>query len=287
MHLKASKKLTYCCFAVLIFTSSCQKKAVPQTFNYGTENDSALFYYNKGWEYILDYGQWTKSEQAYRKAMTFDPDFLIGKGILGKITTNLDERIAILNELEAKKETVSEDERLLLDDILLVLELFNSRDQNIKLSDDFIKTFYESSENSMRTFIHKFPNESYVKAEYIEVLHANHGAQTALDSIKNLVTATQKNLPFFLSYAAFLESELGNYNVALAKAKQLKETINNPKAPASYYTFAQLYLDMDSLNLAKSNIEKAIKLDSKHQLAYRVKKRIDQKLQEKSSDTIN
>ena len=180
----------------------------------------------------FDFGVWItsqkdKSEEAYRKAITFDPDFVLGNGIVGKITTNLEERKAILKELESKKVSVSNDERLLLDDLLLVLKLFNSRDQNIKLDNQFIKNFYESSEIGMRTFIHKYPHESYIKAEYIEVLHANHGAQTALDSIDALATPHQKKLPFYLSYAAFLESELGNYKKALVKAKQLKQAINN------------------------------------------------------------
>ena len=109
----------------------------------------------------------------------------------------------------------------------------------------------------------------------------------ALDSIDTLATPHQKKLPFYLSYAAFLESELGNYEKALVKANELKRIINNDKAPAIYYTFAQLYLDMDSLNLAKTNIEKAINLDAKHQLAFRVKKRIDDKLKEKHIDTLN
>jgi len=267
--------------------TTCQKENTSNGYNFGTENDSALYYYNKGWEYILDYGEWTKSEEAYRKALTFDPDFVLGKGIVGKITTNLQERQSILKELELQKEHVPADERLLLDDLLLVLELMNARDQNIKLAPEFYTNFYESAEKSMRTFIHKYPHESYIKAEYIEVLHANHGAQTALDSIDVLATPEQKKLPFYLSYAAFLESELGNYNKALDKANELKRAINNNQAPAVPYTFAQLYLDMDSLDLAKTNIEKAISLDAKHQLAFRVKKQIDDKLKEKQMDSLN
>ena len=87
--------------------------------------------------------------------------------------------------------------------------------------------------------------------------------------------------------AAFLESELGNYKEALAKAAELKQIINNDQAPAVYYTFAQLYLDMDSLDLAKINIEKAIALDPKHQMAFRVKAKVDTKLTEQHVDSIN
>jgi len=266
--------------------TSCQKENTSNRYNFGTENDSALYYYHKGWEYILDYGEWTKSEEAYRKALTFDPDFVLGKGIVGKITTNLQERQSILKQLQAKKEHVSDDERLLLDDLLLVLELMHARDQSIKLAPEFYENFYESAEKSMRTFIHKYPHESYIKAEYIEVLHANHGAQTALDSIDALTTPEQKTVPFYISYAATLETELGNFDKALEKADQLKKLIANENAPAVYYTYAQIYLAMDSLDLGKTNIEKVILLDSKHQLAYRVQKVINQKLLERETDSM-
>jgi len=39
--------------------------------------------------------------------------------------------------------------------------------------------------------------------------------------------------------------------------------------------------------MAKTNIEKAIELDAKHQLAFRLKKRIRQKTLKKQSDTID
>ena len=286
MFINFNKYSAFLCLLILTLATSCQKETMSNRFNFGTENDSALYYYNKGWEYILDYGEWTKSEQAYRKAMTFDPEFILGKGIVGKITTNLDERKVIHKELEGKKDDVSEDERLLLDDLLLILELMNARHQGIQLSQEFFENFYTSAEKNMRVFVHKYPYESYIKAEYIEVLHANHGAQVALDSIDVLTTPEQKDVPFFISYAAILESELGNYEEAIKKARQLTNRMNNKDVPATYFTYAQIYFDVEKLELARKNIERTIQLDAKHQLAYRLKKRIDQKLQEKQVDSI-
>jgi len=275
------------CTLILVLTTSCQKESTSNRFDFGTENDSALYYYNKGWEHIMDYGQWTLAEASYRKAMTFDPDFILGKGIVGKITTDLNERQSILKALEEEKEDVSADERLLLDDLLSILEIMNARDQGIKLAPEFYKDFYSSAESAMRTFIHKYPYESYIKAEYIEVIHSNHGAKAALDSIETLATESQKKLPFFNSYAATLESELANYDAAFDKAKDLLESVNGQDVPATYYTYAQLYLNNNKLSVAKKNIERAIQLDPKHQLAHRVKKVIDQKLQERDTDSIN
>ena len=40
-------------------------------YDYGTESDSARYYFFKGWSEIMDYGRWTESEIAFRKAVEF------------------------------------------------------------------------------------------------------------------------------------------------------------------------------------------------------------------------
>ena len=65
--------------------------------------------------------------------------------------------------------------------------------------------------------MHTYPEESYIKAEYIEVLHAAYGAQVAIDSLQKLATQKEiKEVAFFKSYLASLEAELGNYDAALS-----------------------------------------------------------------------
>lgn len=247
---------------------------------YGSESDSAVFYFNKAWEHILDYGQWTESEAAFRKAVEFDSSFLVGKSLLGKNTTNLEERIKLLDEVNSKKHLASEDELLIIDMTLLTLQLFNDRDQGKTISPEFIQHFYNVGERDLRKFSSKYPSESYIKAEYIEFLHAQHGAQLALDSIGILASNKQKKLPFFISYSAILHAELGDYDIALEKASQLEKQTNDSSIPEPHALFAKIYFMMDSIELADNYISKAIELDSNHIIAKRLKRQIDEKMKE-------
>ena len=272
---------------VFILFTSCQQKqnkssTDPAVYTYGAKNDSAVFYFNKGWEHILDYGQWTLSEKAFRKAVDFDSTFIVGKALVGKNTTNLNERIQILNDINSSQIKVSEDDQLILEVTHITLELFNARGQNMKLDQDFISNFLTTAEKNYRTFIHKYPNESYIKAEYIEVLNAIYGAKIALDSLHILTSPKQKKVPFFISYAATLESDLGNFKKALSIADDFNDQINDPNIPQPYVLYGSIYLKMDSLSLATSNLDKALQLDPNHIFAQRFKTQLLTKL-----NTIN
>ncbi|WP_276494321.1 hypothetical protein [Maribacter zhoushanensis] len=269
---------------VFILFSSCHQKqskssSKPAGYSYGAKNDSAVFYFNKGWEYILDYGQWTLSEKAFRKAITFDSTFVVGKAIVGKSTQNGTERIQILKDLNNSNIPVSEDDQLILEVTRITIELFNARDQNIPLPKEFIPDFLATAEKNYRTFVHKYPNESYIKGEYIEVLNAIYGAKPALDSLHKLTTEKQKKIPFFVSYAATLMSEIGDFEAALSTAHDFNEQINDPKIPQPYVLYGSIYLKMDSLEKANRYIDKALKLDPKHIFAQRFKKQIVTKLE--------
>ena len=271
------------CLLFIIILVSCQQKqeklhTQQDVYRYGTKNDSAIFYFNKGWEHILDYGQWTLSEKAFRKAVYFDSTFIVGKALVGKNTTNLNERIQILNDINSSQIKVSEDDQLILEVTRITLELFNAREKNVKLDEDFISNFLTTAEKNYRTFIHKYPNESYIKAEYIEVLNAIYGAKTALDSLHILTTPKQKKVPFFISYAATLESDLGNFKKALSIADDFNNQINDPGIPQPYVLYGSIYLKMDSLSLATSNLDKALQLDPNHIFAQRFKTQVNTKL---------
>lgn len=272
---------------IFILFTSCQQKqnkssTQPAVYTYGAKNDSAVFYFNKGWEHILDYGQWTLSEKAFRKAVDFDSTFIVGKALVGKNTTNLNERIQILNDINSSQIKVSEDDQLILEVTRITLELFNARGQNVKLDQDFISNFLTTAEKNYRTFIHKYPNESYIKAEYIEVLNAIYGAKIALDSLHILTSPKQKKIPFFISYAATLESDLGNFKKALSIADDFNNQINDPNIPQPYVLYGSIYLKMDSLSLATSNLDKALQLDPNHIFAQRFKTQLLKKV-----NTIN
>jgi len=78
---------------LLVFaTLSCGKTNTHIEADYGTKIDSTRYYFLKGWEEILDNGRWTESEITFRKATELDPDWLLGKSMIGRITRNLEER---------------------------------------------------------------------------------------------------------------------------------------------------------------------------------------------------
>ena len=184
----------------------------------------------------------------------------------------------ILEDLNSSKIKVNEDDYLILEVTMITLELFNARGQHIKLDEDFLSNFMLTAEKNYRTFIHKYPNESYIKAEYIEVLNAIYGPQLALDSLHLLTTERQKKIPFFISYAATLESDLEHFEKALSIADAFNAQINDTNIPQPYVLYGSIYLKMDSLSLATYNIDKALKLDSNHIFAQRFKNQINTKL---------
>ncbi|MEP0263007.1 hypothetical protein [Dokdonia sp.] len=270
-----------------LFIFSCTQPQDRASFDYGTKNDSALFHFKKGWEQIMDNGQWTLSEASFRKAVAHDSDFLIGKSLVGRISSDIEERLKIKQELVSKKETVSVDERLLLDIYELNIDMMNARSQAPDKIAGIIKDFRSLSEINFRTFVHAYPKESYIKAEYIEVLHAAHGAQVAIDSLQKLVTQKEiKEVSFFKSYLASLEAELGNYKKALSYADEVVAMHNDATLAGPYATYADIYFKMDSLNLASKYIDKAVSLDPKHLIAQGLKKRIDQKIGDQKKDSI-
>ena len=60
---------------------------------YSTSSDSAYYYFQLGWRQIMDEGRYGQAEVSYRKSLSFDPDFLIGKATLGRLTLDTTERL--------------------------------------------------------------------------------------------------------------------------------------------------------------------------------------------------
>lgn len=260
---------------------SCnQPSESPSSYDYGTQSDSARYYFQKGWEEILDNGRWTESEIAFRKAMDFDPEWPVGKSLVGRITRDLEERQKLLQELEQIKDQTTVDEQLLLDIFMPSMEAMNNRDQGIRSTPEASQKRRAQSETNFRKFAHKHPEESYIKAEYIEILHANHGAQMALDSLNALASEEQKPLGFYISYKATLELELGNLDAATTLLRQLKTSFPNPTHTSSYMLQAQIYMAQDSLQKASALVNKVVSMDSNHLIALGMQSRINKALEE-------
>lgn len=267
-------------FLFLTLCACGKKKGNNTTFDYGTHSDSARYYFIKGWQEILDHGRWTESETAFRKAIEFDPDWPVGKSLVGRITRNLEERQHLLSELETVKDKVSPDERLLLDIFMPSMVAMNNRDQGIGSSPEAGRNRRALAEANFRKFVHKHPEESYIKAEYIETLHANHGAKTALDSLNMLASEEQAVLGFYISYKATLGLELGNTEYATEMLQSYRYLFPDPSYTAPYMLQARILIAHDSLQKARELVNKVVIMDPNHLIAIGMKSSIDRRLKE-------
>lgn len=256
---------------------ACQDRPEPELHPIyrSVASDSALFYYKLGWKQIMDEGNYGKAERFYRKVVEHAPHFLIGKNVLGRLTLDTEERIKIQQDTEAQKDKVVGDERLILDVYSALVSYTISRDlKSANLHDIREKTF-KIAENNLRIVVHKYPEEIYMKAEYIEFVHSLYGPEQALDSLEELTTDDQKNNPFLLGYSASLKSEIGNFEDALQEANQLLKSLKKANIPKPYAVLADIYLKMDSLDLASNNANTAVALDPRNLDASRLKAKID------------
>jgi len=257
--------------------SACNpNKDAEAEFDYGTENDTASAYFLKGWEEILDNGRWTESEIAFRKAAELDPDWLLGMSMVARITQDLEERQQILKKLELNKEYADPDERLLLDVNIASHIAANNRDQGISNSTESSQLRRQLAETNFGEFARKYPEDDYFKAEYIEFLHLNHGAQVALDSIEHLASPRQKQLGFYISYAGSLELELGNTDNAKALSLKLKATWIDPNFNSPLMLDASIYLAEDNPQKALDLVNQVVKRDSNHIIAKGMQARLQQ-----------
>lgn len=272
-------------FVLLIFillsisaSDSIDSSTNSNTFEYGTKSDSARFYYLNGFHEILDNGRWTESEKSFRKALEFYPNYMLGKSLVGRITRELKEREILLQELKMVKDKASNDEKLLLDVYLLSIESYNNRDKGIKVTSEFNAKRRQISESNFRKFVHKYPEDNYVKAEYIEVLHFNHGPKAALDSLRSLATEKQMKSGFYISSSASLELELGNIEQAMALSKDLEKLMLDSTYTSFMKLKAEIYMAQDSLNKAKEYIDQIVNIDPNHIIALGMQNAINDKL---------
>ncbi len=134
------------------------------------------------------------------------------------------------------------------------------------------------SEKNFGKIVHKYPQEIYLKSEYIEVLHTLYGAETALDSLNILTLESQKSNPFILGYKAILTAETKNYKEALAYANTLAEILKDQNVARPDAILADIYFKMKDYKTAKIHADKATKIDPKNSDASRLKIKIDKLL---------
>jgi len=258
-----------------ILLNACISNTPKYALEYTTSNDSTLFYYNLGWKQIMDDGFYGPAEVSYSKALSFDNDFLIGKATLARLTLDLEERLQLFQDVENHKSKIEGDERKILDVYQGLVHFTNVRAQDPAKSKSVIDSVLIIAEQNLRHIVHRYPEEIYLKSEYLEILNSRYGAKAALDSLTVHTTETQKENPFLLGFAASLYAEEGNFKEALKKAHLLKRIINNDDIPKPYAVFADVFYTMEAWDNAKVNADKAVLLDPRNLDASRLKTKID------------
>jgi tetratricopeptide (TPR) repeat protein len=277
---------------LLLLWGCYSREAAPGEFTdalalpYATDSDSARYYYARGWYEIMDLGDYAGAEVSYRKALEFDPDFLVGQSVLGRLTLDLDERLAIYDRVEAEKGTVSGDERRVLDVYQALVRYTNLRDQGDTAAAAALDTARQLALDNFGPVVRRYPEAGYLRAEFIEVVHSTYGAAAALDSLRRLPRTVldrprfiADDLPpgeaFLLGYAAELKAELGDFDAALADAERLAEHFGSQTVAKPHAVFAAIYYRMGDLAQAKTHADLAHQIDPRNLDASRLKEKID------------
>jgi tetratricopeptide (TPR) repeat protein len=263
---------------VTLLISSCRTKSRTELLAYSTDSDSTIFYYRLGWEQIMDWGDYSAAETSYRKALSFDDNFLVGKSVLARLTTDLEERLGLYHELDSLKNTVLGDERLVLDVYMALTQYTNLRDQKSDQTASALQAALQIAEGNFRTVVHHYPNEVYLKSEYIEIMHSLYGSGVALDTMKSIILPSQMDNPFLMGYKAIMLAESEQYDSALVIAKALTQQMEGSRMAKPDAILADIYFKMGELEQAKIHADKANLIDPNNLDASRLKRKIDNQL---------
>jgi len=257
-------------YLFLAFVSNAQRLPL------STSSDSCKYYYYLGWKNVLDDGDYTASEHSYRKMILFDPHFLLGASLLGRISSNSAESDSIEQALQERKSHVKNDERLLLDVFIELLSLTNVRARDPENTNRYREQVFLLAEKNLRKIAHRYPDDLHTKSEYIEVLHYRYGPKVALDSLHQLVSASELENPFLLGYAAGMDAELGLFDKASQKAQRLQDILEGKRVPKPHTVWADLYFKMGKKDEARAAVDKALAIDGGSIDAKRLKVKIEQ-----------
>lgn len=256
----------------------CSFPQQKEPFDYGTSSPEARAAYLKGWEQILDRGEWTLAEASFRKAVDLDSGFLLAWSQVGRISKHPEEREKIFKKLLAKENETAGWEKKLLEVYLSSLELIDSKDRGLPISREQISKFYALSESHFSDFLIIHPDEEHIYSEYIEVIHGIHGPQAALDTLTQDLSAESKTPAFLVSYTAQMHAELKDFEIALETSRELEKSFGDSDLPIISYTNSFIYYEMEHFEEAGKLLDQTLILDKNHTLAQRLKKRVQEKL---------
>jgi tetratricopeptide (TPR) repeat protein len=272
-------KSTLLFILVLPFVSLAQAPV----FDYGTKSIEARKAYQTGWEQILDLGQWTKAEESFRKAAALDPDFKLAWSQVGRISNDPVERASIYTKLKNALGDSSWESKL-LEVYMGSLQLIDARDRGQAIQPEQVKQFYEVSFTNFSKLRESFPDEPYINAEYIEVIHGIYGAKAALDSMELQRNSGRKTSPFLASYTSQMWAELKDFNKANEALSTLKTQLPDSNFPIILFIEANLFFEEGKLIQAEKLVNQVLLADPKHTLAKRLKKRISEELKKQKAE---
>jgi tetratricopeptide (TPR) repeat protein len=244
-----------------------------EPFHYGTSSPEARAAYLKGWEQILDRGEWTLAEASFRQAVALDTGFLLAWSQVGRISKDPEERALIFQQLSDQKSQATGWENKLLEVYLASLDLIDAKDRGLKISPEQVRDFYSISERHFSNFLLEYPGEQAIQSEYIEVIHGIYGPGAALDSMGKL----SRLPPFLVSYTAQMQAEKKEFEAALQSASDLENLFHPADLPILSFTYALIYVEMGNYAEAKKSVEKTLLMDQNHTLAQRLKKQMEER----------
>ena len=227
-----------------------------------------------GWSAIMDEGRWTLAEAEFRAAMAADPDWVLGRALVGRITRNVEEREELLDWIERHLDQAPDDERLLLDIYVHHIAEYNERDRGIAPDPERSERRQRLHIANSRRYLERHPGTPYVSAELVEYVHAADGAEAALHVLNTEVAPSAASIPFCLGYRARMLTELGRYHEAFAVADALDARLDDPLAPAQHVVRARILLRTGQLEEASARIDTALALDGNNLAAWVVRELI-------------
>jgi tetratricopeptide (TPR) repeat protein len=246
-----------------------------EPFHYGTNSPEALAAYLKGWEQILDRGEWTLAEASFRQAVALDSGFLLAWSQVGRISKNPEERGRIHAKLSSANVNGNDWEQKLLEVYLASLDLIDSKDRGLPISREQIGGFYNFSESHFSDFLKVHLDEEHIYSEYIEVIHGIHGPQAALDSMALDLGKGKQLPPFLISYTAQLQAELKDFEGALETVENLKKSLDKAELPIVPFTYAFIFFEKGEYLLAGKFLDQTLALDPNHTLAQRLRMQVN------------
>lgn len=241
----------------LLVTIECKS----QMLRLSSSSDSAKHYYRKGWEVIMDFGQYTLSEEYFRKALTFDPNFVLAQCQVARISKDEEERKVLLEKTENGIASTYPDEQLLIKNFIELIKLTNMRGKgDADAAKMHLANTLQLAEVNLKIFISKYPDEIYHNSEYIEVIHYQEGAEAALNQLAALNNEKLNQCVFIIGYSAMLHAETGEFKLANDKLNELSQKVSKT-VPKYFVVKAQILEHQSKKKSALRIAKKALQID--------------------------